>query len=67
MAHVVVDAPRTEGKNVPLTVLALTTPILYVRHARAERRDVERARRERGGAVRLPLLGGGARRVGRRR
>jgi uncharacterized protein YecE (DUF72 family) len=31
MSHVVVDAPRTEGKNVPLTVLALTTPILYVR------------------------------------
>ncbi|HEV8603070.1 MAG TPA: DUF72 domain-containing protein [Gaiellaceae bacterium] len=31
MAHVVVDAPRSEGKNVPLTVLALTTPILYVR------------------------------------
>jgi uncharacterized protein YecE (DUF72 family) len=28
---VVVDAPRTEGKNVPLTVFALTTPILYVR------------------------------------
>jgi len=31
MANVVVDAPRSEGKNVPLTVLALTTPILYVR------------------------------------
>ena len=31
MSHVVVDAPRTEGKNVPLTVLALTTPTLYVR------------------------------------
>ncbi len=31
MAHVVVDAPRSEGKSVPLTVLALTTPILYVR------------------------------------
>jgi uncharacterized protein YecE (DUF72 family) len=31
MSHVVVDAPRTEGKNVPLTVLALTSPILYVR------------------------------------
>jgi uncharacterized protein YecE (DUF72 family) len=31
MTHVVVDAPRTEGKNVPLTVPALTTPILYVR------------------------------------
>ena len=31
MAHVVVDAPRTDGKNVPLTVFALTTPILYVR------------------------------------
>ena len=31
MSHVVVDAPRSEGKNVPLTVFALTTPILYVR------------------------------------
>src|SRR6266508_2316042 len=31
MAHVVVDAPRMEGKNVPATVLALTTPTLYVR------------------------------------
>ena len=31
MAHVVVDAPRSEGKNVPLTVFALTTPTLYVR------------------------------------
>jgi uncharacterized protein YecE (DUF72 family) len=31
MAHVVVDAPRMEGKNVPLTVHALTAPILYVR------------------------------------
>ena len=31
MSHVVVDAPRSEGKNVPLTVNALTTPILYVR------------------------------------
>ena len=31
MAHVVVDAPKTDGKNVPLTVLALTTPLLYVR------------------------------------
>jgi uncharacterized protein YecE (DUF72 family) len=31
MAHVVVDAPKTDGKNVPLTVLALTTPLLYMR------------------------------------
>jgi uncharacterized protein YecE (DUF72 family) len=31
MSHVVVDAPRSGGKNVPLTVQALTTPILYVR------------------------------------
>ena len=31
MSHVVVDAPRSEGKNVPLTVFGLTTPILYVR------------------------------------
>jgi len=31
MSHVVVDAPRSEGKNVPLTVQALTTPLLYVR------------------------------------
>ena len=47
------------------TVLALTTPLLYVRlHGRnAETWNV--ARQERGGAVRLPLLRGGARRVGR--
>jgi uncharacterized protein YecE (DUF72 family) len=31
LSHVVVDAPRSEGKNVPLTVHALTTPLLYVR------------------------------------
>src|SRR5688572_9726361 len=31
MSHVVVDAPRSQGKNVPLTVHALTTPLLYVR------------------------------------
>src|SRR6202011_2847582 len=31
MTHVVVDAPRVDAKNVPLTVLALTTPMLYVR------------------------------------
>jgi uncharacterized protein YecE (DUF72 family) len=31
MSHVVVDAPKTDGKNVPLTVLALTSPLLYVR------------------------------------
>jgi hypothetical protein len=31
MSHVVVDAPRSEGKNVPLTVLALTSPLVYVR------------------------------------
>jgi uncharacterized protein YecE (DUF72 family) len=38
MAHVVVDAPRMEGKNVPLTVHALTAPLLYVRlHGRNAR------------------------------
>lgn len=31
MTNVIVDAPRVEAKNVPLTVFALTTPILYVR------------------------------------
>ncbi|MEP6909282.1 MAG: DUF72 domain-containing protein [Actinomycetota bacterium] len=31
MTHVVIDAPRSEGKNVPLTAFALTTPLLYVR------------------------------------
>ena len=65
MSHVVVDAPRSEGKNVPLTVHALTTPLLYVRSARPERGHVEHARRQRCGAVRLPLLGGGAGGVGR--
>ena len=31
MAHVVVDAPQVEAKNVPITVLAVTSPITYVR------------------------------------
>ena len=31
MTHVVVDAPKVEAKNVPITVLALTSPITYVR------------------------------------
>ena len=30
-AHVVVDAPKTEAKNVPPTVLAVTSPTAYVR------------------------------------
>jgi uncharacterized protein YecE (DUF72 family) len=30
-SHVIVDAPQTEAKNVPPTVLALTSPIAYVR------------------------------------
>jgi uncharacterized protein YecE (DUF72 family) len=30
-AHVIVDAPKTEAKNVPPTVLAVTSPIAYVR------------------------------------
>jgi uncharacterized protein YecE (DUF72 family) len=30
-SHVIVDAPKTEGKNVPPTVLALTMPLTYVR------------------------------------
>jgi uncharacterized protein YecE (DUF72 family) len=31
MNHVVVDAPKVDAKNVPLTVLAATGPIAYVR------------------------------------
>ena len=31
MTHVVVDAPKVDAKNVPPTVLALTTPTLYLR------------------------------------
>jgi len=31
MTHVVVDAPKVEAKNVPITVLALTSPLTYVR------------------------------------
>jgi uncharacterized protein YecE (DUF72 family) len=30
-AHVVVDAPKVEAKNVPPTVLAVTSPLAYVR------------------------------------
>jgi uncharacterized protein YecE (DUF72 family) len=36
--HVVVDAPKTEAKNVPPTVLAVTSPMAYVRmHGRNEK------------------------------
>ena len=31
MAHVVVDAPKVDAKNVPLTVVAVTGPTAYVR------------------------------------
>jgi uncharacterized protein YecE (DUF72 family) len=31
LAHVIVDAPKVEAKNVPPTLLALTTPTAYVR------------------------------------
>jgi uncharacterized protein YecE (DUF72 family) len=31
IAHVVVDAPKVKAKNVPITVLALTSPLTYVR------------------------------------
>jgi uncharacterized protein YecE (DUF72 family) len=38
MALVVVDAPKVEAKNVPPTLLALTSPTLYVRfHGRNEK------------------------------
>jgi uncharacterized protein YecE (DUF72 family) len=37
-SHVIVDAPKTEAKNVPPTVLALTGPTAYVRmHGRNEK------------------------------
>ena len=36
--HVVVDAPKVDAKNVPPTVLAVTSPIAYVRmHGRNEK------------------------------
>jgi uncharacterized protein YecE (DUF72 family) len=31
MSHVVIDAPKVEAKNVPITVLAVTSPVTYVR------------------------------------
>ena len=31
MAWVVVDAPKVDAKNVPLTLVATTTPLAYVR------------------------------------
>jgi uncharacterized protein YecE (DUF72 family) len=31
MSHVVVDAPKVDAKNVPLTVLAVTSDLTYVR------------------------------------
>jgi uncharacterized protein YecE (DUF72 family) len=31
MAHVIVDAPKVEAKNVPPTVVAVTSPVTYVR------------------------------------
>ena len=65
MTHVIVDAPRTEARNVSPTVVATTTPTAYVRfHGRNaatwNKRVAHRCR-----AVRLPLLRRGARRVGR--
>ena len=55
LAHVIVDAPQVEAKNVPPTVLAVTAPLTYIRfHGRNagtwNDRGGERLR-----ALRLPL------------
>ena len=63
--HVIVDAPKTEAKNLVPTVVALTSSDRIRPSARKEREDLERARQERGRALRLPVLGGRAEGVDR--
>ena len=67
MSHVVVDAPALGRQERAAHRLCAHDADPLRPPARAERRDLELARQERGGAVRLPLLRGGARGVGRAR
>ena len=63
--YVIVDAPRTDAKNLVPTVRRQDEHDGVRPLPRAERRDLEQAHGKRSRAVRLSLLGGGARRVGR--
>ena len=65
MSYVIVDAPRTEARNVLPTVVATTTPTAYVRFHGRNAATWNKRVRQRGRAVRLPLLRRRARRVGR--
>ena len=65
MTYVIVDAPRMEARNVSPTVVATTTPDRLHPLPRPQRLDLEQAHRQRGRALRPPLLRGRAGRVGR--
>ncbi len=64
-SHVVVDAPKTDAKNLVPTVVAATSPLAYVRFHGRNAGHLERARRQRQRPLRLPLLRRRARGVGR--
>ena len=65
LTYVIVDAPKTEAKNLVPTVVAPDERDRLRALPRPQRGHVEQAHRERRGALRLPLLGGGAGGVGR--
>ena len=64
LTYVIVDAPKTEARNLVPTVVARTEPDRLRPLPRPERRHVEQAHRQRGRALRLPLRGAGAARMG---
>ena len=64
MSLVVVDAPKVEAKNVPPTLLALTSPPC-TSLPRTKRQKLGMCGEKRRRALRLPLHGGRASRVGR--
>ena len=55
MSYVTVDAPKVDAANVPQTVVAATGAARLRPLPRPQRRDLERPRRRRGRALRLPL------------
>ena len=65
LTYVIVDAPKTEAKNLVPTVVARTSKTAYVRFHGRNAAHLEQAHRQRRGALRLPLLGAGAGGVGR--
>ena len=63
--YVIVDAPKTDAKNLVPTVVGRTSKTAYVRFHGRNAAHLEQAHRQRRRALRLPLLGGGAGGVGR--